>query len=315
MVLTRIRLPLALLAFVLIATPGTPATHYTIGTGSKGATFYPMAVALCEQISILAHGFSCEAVESPGSKYNLQGLERGEFDLVLSQVSLQYQAWRGDAPFDTPHQNLRTVSSLHREIFILAVQPELDVSSLAALRGARLNIGNVGSGSRVITERMLSALEFDQADFTIHSSASSGLPQLFCSGSIDAAIYSTGHPNAIYRQLVEECGVQLVNLWNAEIAAFVESSWELTRAEIPGGTYKGITVDRSGFGIQTVISAHRNMPPQHVAKILEVLQEQREVLAEKVPVYRDLGIDGEALVFAAPYHPGVEQYLGGETPK
>lgn len=309
--LTRSAYLVALLLICFPAKSGPPVVHYSIGTGSKGATFYPVAAALCQLISNAELGFTCGAVESPGSRYNLDGLQRGEFDLALSQVSLQYQAWRGVLPFYTQHKNVRTLAPLHREVFILAVRPGLKVTRLRDLQGRRLNIGNEGSGSRVIIERLLQFLALDQVGFTIHGARSAELPELFCNGEIDAAIYSTGHPNTIYSQLIDECGVELVDLWNEQIAGFVESSWEIETAMIPGNTYIGITGNRYGFGEQVVMSAHREMPPDHVAKILEILKGEKEALAEIAPIYKSIQVDGEQLQRAAPNHRGVEEYFSG----
>lgn len=300
---------LLLMCFPVNSSPDN--AHYTIGTGSKGATFYPLAAALCQHISNAELAFTCAAIESPGSRSNLQGLQRGEYDLALSQVSLQYQAWQGILPFDTRHDKVRTLAPLHREIFILAIKPELQASRLRDLEGKRLNIGNKGSGSRVIIERLFQFLALDQAEFKIYGARSAELAELFCNDEIDAAIYSTGHPNAIYRQLVEECGVELVDLWSEDIADFVASNWELETAKIPGNTYRGITTDRYGFGVRVVISAHREMSPNHVAKILEILKEEREALAAIAPIYRSIQVDAESLQRAAPNHRGAEDYLSG----
>ena len=58
------------------------SAHYTIGSGSQGATFYPLARALCAKIKQKKLEFTCEAVSTPGSLYNINAVENGEHDLA-----------------------------------------------------------------------------------------------------------------------------------------------------------------------------------------------------------------------------------------
>jgi uncharacterized protein len=283
--------------------------HYYIGTGSRGATFYPMMETLCRYINRSDLDFTCEAVATAGSAYNLGGIEDGALDLGLSQGNLQYRASRGMPPFRQKHQHIRTVAPLHQEIFILAVLPEAGISRLPDLRGKRVNIGNIGSGSRLITERLFNFLEWDLSELEIHGNKSADLPELMCNGRIDAAIYSTGHPNAIYTQLLEQCGVSLVNLWDEDIARFVETAEGYEPAVIPGNTYPSVAGDIRGFGIRVLLSARRDLPSDHVTRIVQILVEQRSVLQQRAAIYKTIDAAASPGLQAAPYHEGARAYL------
>ena len=94
-----------LLLAIIIQSCAMKTAHYTIGTGSKGATFYPLARALCTQINQKSYDFTCEAVSTAGSFYNLNAIENGEHDLALSQLHLQYQSYNGTEPFKRKHHS------------------------------------------------------------------------------------------------------------------------------------------------------------------------------------------------------------------
>ena len=293
----------------MLAVSSPPSDHYSIGTGSRGATFHPMMEALCLYISNSALNFTCEAVATTGSEYNLRALEEGRLDLALSQANLQYLASQGMPPFVSKYEHIRTVAPLHQEVFILAVLPDSMISGLADLKGKRINIGNVGSGSRLITERLFAFLEWDLSEFEVHGSKSADLPELLCNRKIDAAIYSTGHPNAIYRQLLERCGVTLVNLWDKNIARFVEANPEYSPAVIPNNTYLQVPVKKYGFGVQVLLSAHRDLPAVHVAQIVRILVEQRGVLAESASIYNTVHAAATIQQQVAPDHEGTRLYF------
>jgi TRAP transporter TAXI family solute receptor len=301
-------LAILLVPSVLAASSPT-SNHYSIGTGSRGATFYPMIEALCRHINQSTLDFSCEAVATPGSAYNLRGIEGGIFDLALSQANLQYLASQGMPPFTKKHEHVRTVAPLHQEVFILAVLPGAGISRLADIKGKRINIGNVGSGSRLITERLFDFLQWNLSEFEVHSNKSADLPELLCNKKIDAAIYSTGHPNAIYAQLLGQCGVTLVNLWDEDIARFVEANGEYGAAVIPGGTYLQVPGEKQGFGVQVLLSAHRDLPAAHVAQIVQTLVERKKVLAESAPIYKTVDAATPIQQQVAPYHEGTRFYF------
>jgi TRAP transporter TAXI family solute receptor len=300
---------IALLSTTLLAVSVPASDHYLIGTGSKGATFYPVAKALCHVIESESLDFTCEAVATPGSTYNLEALENREIDLALSQGNLQYLATQGLAPFSGEHRLIRTVAPMHKEIFILAVLPGSNIEGLADLKGKRVNIGNVGSGSRLITLSLFEFLGWGLGDIEAHNQPSADLPDLLCNKKIDAAIYSTGHPNAIYTKLLDQCQVTLVNLWNEDIGRFVEANWEFSRAMIPGDTYSAISDDRYGFGIQVLLSARHDLPAEHIAQIVQILVEQNSQLAKMASVYKTIDASGSVGLKAAPLHEGTVSYF------
>ena len=307
--LARIIGLITLLLPSMLSVSSPPSVHYTIGTGSRGATFYPMMEALCLDISHSTLDFTCEAVATAGSEYNLRAVEDGRLDLALSQANLQYLASQGMPPFVSKYEHIRTVAPLHQEVFILAVLADSMISGLADLKGKRINIGNVGSGSRLITERLFAFLEWDLSEFEIHGSKSADLPELLCNRRIDAAIYSTGHPNEIYKKLLEQCGVTLVNLWDKDIVRFVEANQEFSPAVIPGNTYLQVPGKKYGFGVQVLLSAHRDLPAAHVAQIVQILVEQREVLAESASIYKTVDAATYIQQQVAPYHEGTRLYF------
>jgi TRAP transporter TAXI family solute receptor len=282
--------------------------QYTVASGSQGASFYPVARALCRQVERMELEFTCEAVPTPGSMYNLRALNEGTHDLALSQQHLQYLAWRGSPPFDREYSALRTIAPLYREVFVLAATPESGIETLDDLPGKRVNIGNAGSGTRLVIEELFEHLNWKLSDFMIYSHRSGELPDLLCNRQIDGAIYSTGHPNVIYHRLVDECGVGLIDLWNDQIAAFVAKDQAYAPATIPSGTYRLLDKDIKGFGMQIILSVHRDLPPAHVEQLLRVLVSERNTLQEEAPVYRTIDTIDYPLQQIAPYHEGVRLF-------
>jgi TRAP transporter TAXI family solute receptor len=300
------------LAILLLSTTvqsdGENPTHYTIGTGSKGATFYPLVKALCTRIGEKNYDFTCEAVSTPGSIYNVNAIENGEHALALSQLPIQYQSFKGLNPFQTAHKRIATVAPLHQEVFILAVNPSSNIKMFSDIKTKRVNIGNTDSGSRVIIEQLFDYMGWSLSEFKIYSEKSLELPRLLCNGKIDAAIYSTGHPNSIYEKMIQQCGVELVDLWDENIAKFVEKHWQFVPATIPASSYPAITVEKFGFGVQVVLSANSEISSSHIYQIVQTIVEDKSILAKYAPIFRTIKANNYPLKNAAPYHNGAKMY-------
>lgn len=292
---------------------GQEEEHYTIGTGSKGATYYPLAQALCAQIRE-KFDFTCEAISTPGSIYNVNALENGEHDLALSQLHIQYQSYKGLKPFKNMHKRITTVAPLHQEVFILAVNPNSRIKSFPDLKGKRINIGNIDSGSRNIVEQLFNYKGWKLSEFEIHGKKSSELPKLLCDGKIDAAIYSTGHPNIIYEKMIQQCGVELVDLWDEDIESFVAENWQFNPATIQANSYPTITVDKLGFGVQVVLSANNRISSRHIYQIIQTIVEDRKILAKSVPIFKTINANNFPLKHVAPYHNGAKLYYQDNPP-
>jgi len=68
------------------------ARDFKVGSGSKGAIFYPTAFNICEIYNKYTElPRKCQAETSNGAYRNLVNLQRSRIDLGISQSSLQYK--------------------------------------------------------------------------------------------------------------------------------------------------------------------------------------------------------------------------------
>ena len=140
----------------------------TIGSGSSSAMFYPVATAICETFNKYNQekNVICKPVLSSGAEYNLEAIEKGEFDMGIAQANLQHDAYRGLGKFKgKPHKNLRTVFRIHNEYLTIITKKNSNIKNFSDLRGKKVNIGNPGSGSRILFLEMINKLGWKLSDF------------------------------------------------------------------------------------------------------------------------------------------------------
>jgi TRAP transporter TAXI family solute receptor len=198
----------------------------TIGTGSVTGVYYPAGGAICRLINRgrKEHGIRCFVESTGGSIYNIRALRDGEISFGIVQSDWQYNAYRGEGIFadGPPFRSLRSVFSLHSEMFTVAVAKDSGIKTFADLKGKRVNIGDAGSGMREIMQNLMELHSWSKRSF---ASASELKPtdaaKQLCDGKLDAMVFAAGHPNGLIQELTTNCGahiipvegIMLINYW------------------------------------------------------------------------------------------------------
>ncbi|TIU97896.1 MAG: TAXI family TRAP transporter solute-binding subunit, partial [Mesorhizobium sp.] len=116
--------------------------------------------------------------------------------------------------------------------------PNASVTKFEDFKGKRFNVGNPGSGTRASMERLLGAMGWTLADFSLASElkADEHGPAL-CDGKIDGFFYGVGHPSANIQDPTTTCAAKLVPLTGEVVDKLVAENPYYAKAVIPGGLY------------------------------------------------------------------------------
>ncbi|MEM6422327.1 MAG: TAXI family TRAP transporter solute-binding subunit, partial [Pseudomonadota bacterium] len=157
---------------MLGATPALSQQQFiTIGTGGVTGVYYPTGGAICRLVNKgrKEHGIRCSVESTGGSVYNARTIREGELDFGVVQSDVQAAAMTGTAKFDgdAPYEDLRAVFSVHPEPLHVMANAEAGINSVADFKGKRVNIGNPGSGTRVLAETLMAAAGLTKDDFAL----------------------------------------------------------------------------------------------------------------------------------------------------
>ena len=217
----------AALAGALGAT-GTPAADQfiSIGTGGVTGVYYPTGGAICRLVNKMRKetGIRCSAESTGGSIYNINTIRAGELEFGVAQSDWQYHAYHGTSKFEDKgkFEDLRAVFSVHPEPVTIIARDDSGVANITDLKGKRVNIGNVGSGTRGTWEVIEEAMGWQRSDLKLASelkSAETG--QAVCDNKIDAYFWLVGHPSALTQESLATCPTHLVNATGAVIDKLV----------------------------------------------------------------------------------------------
>jgi len=294
-----------------------------IYSGSTMGTYFYVASALCRAIEadFALHRIHCVPLRSSGVNSNVALMNMGRAQFIIVQSDTNYNAAKGI--IDLPDG--RSVMSLHNELGLLAVRPDAGISTVADLRGKRVNLGPVGTASRGLWEELLKieGIEISELAQTY------GVQQNFndvglCSDYIDAFGLWIGHPTPSIWRSIKDCGAKIVGMTSPRIDAYVASQPHYFKKTIPANTYTGQDDDIQSYGFKASLVANRHADPyvvywaiKSVQKNLDLLRSQHPALASIIAA--DMFSDANAL----PFHEGAVRYWreagvlkdGGPSPK
>lgn len=214
----------------------------TIGTGGQTGVYYVAGQSICRFVNRNAENIKCNAPASGGGVANVNGLRSGEFNFGIMQSDHQYKAMKGLAPFEKEGamDDIRAVFSLQSEVFTVLARRDANINGLDDLKGKRVNIGNPGSGQRDTLEEIMQVKGWDKSAFALAAELKPAeQASALGDNNIDAMTYFVGHPNGAIQEATTTVDAVLVPITGPEIDKLLKEKTYYTKAEIPGGLYKG----------------------------------------------------------------------------
>ena len=287
----------------------------TIGTGSVTGVYYPAGGAICRLVNRgrKEHGIRCFVESTGGSIYNLRALRDGEISFGIVQSDWQYNAYRGEGVFadGPPFRDLRSVFSLHSEMFTVAVAKDSGIKDFAGLKGKRVNIGDAGSGMRDIMQNLMDAHGWTKTSFTeVDELKPNEAAQALCAGKLDAIVFAAGHPNGLIQEITANCGAKLLPVEGKEVDHLLTKNPYYARTAIPGGMYPGNTQNIPTFGVKASLVTTADADEETVYQLTKAVFDNFESFKTLHFVFATL--DKERMVasgLVAPIHPGALRYF------
>jgi TRAP transporter TAXI family solute receptor len=304
----------AALAVALASGTAAAAEQFiSIGTGGVTGVYYPTGGAICRLVNKMRKetGIRCSAESTGGSIYNINTLRAGELEFGVAQSDWQYHAYRGTSKFEDSgaFEGLRAVFSVHPEPVTIIARDDSGISNITDLKGKRVNIGNVGSGTRGTWEVIEEAMGWERSDLRLASelkSAETG--QAVCDNKIDAYFWLVGHPSALTQESLATCAAHLVHAVAPEIDKLVAERPYYRVATVPAGMYNN-QEDIKTFGVGATFVSSADVPDEVVYTVVKAVFENFDQFRKLHPAFNNLK-EAEMITdsLSAPLHPGAQKY-------
>lgn len=287
----------------------------TIGTGGITGVYYPAGGAISRMVNAKSEEYGIRAsVESTGgSVFNINAVIGGDLEFGIAQSDRQFQAMEGMAEWEgNPQSDLRSVFSLHPESITLIASVDSGITSPADLAGARVNIGNPGSGQLQNSLDVLSAFGLTVDDVQAEQVGAVEAPSLLQDGRIDAFFYTVGHPNGNITEATSgRIGVRIVDITGGGVPDLLSELPYYAEAVIPASFYPQAanTEDITTVGVKATVVTSASVSDDVVYAITKEVFENLDEFKALHPAFGVLTAQNMLSGLSAPLHPGAVRYF------
>lgn len=296
-----------------IATGPSSGTYFPVGETIAGIISHPSGVDRCERTSACGpEGLIATAQTSPGSYANILAVNTGRVDSALAQSDVIVQAVQGSGVFRGHKQaHIRVIAALFPEQIHLIARAKSRIASIAGLRGKRVSIGAVGSGTGVTARMVLAAYGVKRV--RISTDSADAAAQKLEAGKIDAFFFVGGAPVPLVRALVASGNAMLIPIDGPARDKLIAMGQGFSADEISSSAY-GHGGAVATLAIQSLWIVNDAEPSDMVYSLTRALFDRanRSLLNQGPPSTHLISLRHAVKDLPAPLHPGAARYYKEE---
>lgn len=283
-----------------------PDTHLTLATGNRGGVFHRYGEALATVLADRVRGLQVATRPTAASVENAQLVAAGEADLGLSLADTAGDAVRGTGAFTEPVE-LAALARTYDSYVHLVVRADSPITDARHLRGKRVGLGAIGSGTRVIARRILREAGVSLGQMKADASELADAAQLLRAGRLDAFFFVSGIPNSAVTDLARQTRIRLVDLaaWAPDLVS--RYGPEYVAAPVPLSTYdlpEGIET----VSVKNYVLARPSLPADVAYAVTRVMFEAQAAVDRLAPGVRQPTLGTAIFTSPVPLHPGARRY-------
>lgn len=285
--------------------------YVSIASGWVVGVYFPLAGA----ISRIAHEKLPDikiTVESSGASVaNAKLIASGDADMAILQNDIALYALQGIKPmFDKPVPNIRGMTALYPEHCQIHARKDAKIASVRDLKGKRVAVGPLGSGTEQNTIQILEAygLKFeDLAKVERLTAAESG--DYLKDGRIDAAFYTTGVGASAIVDPAITVDSMIVPIDGAQADALVKKYPFYSKDKVPAGIYKGVDRDVPTVAVLAILVVKAELDADMVYRITKAIFENIRTIEGAHAKGKEVKLEKALIGMPIPLHPGAEKFF------
>jgi hypothetical protein len=317
-------LSLAGIVATLLSAQAQEVTLFRIGTAGNLGTYYPVGGVIAHAISnppgarACADGGACgvpgliaTAVATYGSVANVEGIATGALQSGFVQSDVAHWAFTGSGLYEgKPRvEVVRAIANLFQEAIHLVVPRGSGIASIADLKGKRVSLDEVGSGTLVDALLILGAYGVNEKDIVVENLKPQQAGEKLKAGGLDAFFSVAGWPEAALVALAEASDIELLPIDGAEAERLIATYSFFSRDRIPDATYKNVPGVKT-LAVNAIWATSSKAPEKLIYDITSALwnTNTRQLLDSTHPAAKSIRLETAVQGLSIPLHPGAEKY-------
>lgn len=283
--------------------------------GPTAGEYYQVASLIASALQ--QAGTPSRAVVTDGSVENLKLIDAGGGAVALTQNNLAVRAHEGRPPFTAAAAvpELRALASLFPEQVHVILRRGAAISSLADLRGKRVDVGEPDSGTHVDAEALLTAAGLTLADLAEASERglAEGLEALK-RGELDAVIATISAPARSLQTSAEGGGLSFLSMSETDLSRLTGADSGYVAVTMPAGTYAGQDQPVRTVAAVALLVAKASLPDAEVEAVLRQIFDGIDFFAAGSAAGSQISRANAKVGIGIPWHPAAERFFAGSSP-
>jgi len=256
-------------------------------------------------------GIKVTAESSGASVANSKLIGSGDTDFAILQNDIASYAHYGKkGMFDEPIKNLVGVCTLFPEHVQLVSRADSNINSVADLKGKKVAIGPVGSGTTENAKQILEGWgltvdDLGKAEQLTASQASDYIKD----GRLDAAFFTVAVGAAVIQDTSLLVDSKIVPIDGPNVDKLIKKYPFYAKQIVPGGTYKGNDKDVPTVSVMAMLSARADLEDSIVYSIISAMYGDLPQLRKAHNKFKDISPETGLVGMSIPLHPGAEKYF------
>lgn len=286
----------------------SPEPFIHILTAGIGGVYYPLGGALSTIFVAQIPGAKPSVLTTKGSVENLNLLQQGKGEIAFALGNTLASAWSGDADagFKGKLDKLRGMAAIYPAYFQIIATKESGIKTLADLKGKRVSVNPLGSGTEVNARVLLNAVGLGYKDLgkVMYLSYEQSI-DLMWKRQLDATFSLTGLGMPALREFANSNSINVVEIPAAIVA---KVGVPFVKGVIPRGTYKGQDSDVQTATILNYLVTRADVTEDLVYKMTKAIFDSPAGLVAAHPAAAGIKLEHAIDGMPVPLHPGAAKF-------
>ncbi len=292
----------------------------TLGTAPPAGAFNPVGSAIATILNEHKgdQNWKVQAPGTKGSRENIRQLDKGEFQLGMSNSAISYNAARGTGGWDKQY-DIRTVVTIAPNVGLFITKQESGIQTIGDLKGKRVAVGPAGAGFEMflgplLTEHGVTYTDQEQAFTPVNARYGDAVQQLG-DGTIDAAFVGGAVPTAAVTQACSSYAVHFVEYDEDARNRLIEKYDFFKPAMVPAKnrdgepTYRNMEADFVALNVGSMqLISHANVDEELVYQMTKRIWEHRKEIAKIHKAGNAINEKNATRYTGTEFHPGAVRF-------
>ena len=292
----------------------TLETRYvTIATGGSSGPYNIIGTTL-GQIYSKTYDVNAKAQSTGASIQNVNLVNQGKAEMALTMSDVLSQAIAGEGSFPEKVENVAQVAALYPNYVQIVTSKKTGIKTMDDLKGKRVAVGDLNSGTEMNARALLQGHNITYDDLKIDYLGFSEAVDALRGGKIDAAVLTSGLPNASIMELEQGFDLQLVEIRKPMVDEISKDQAYFLSEEIPAGTYGNAEPIPTAIIVNALV-ARKDLSEDDVYKLTKTFFESLNDLSNSHQAAKGITLEDAQKGLVAPLHPGAQKYYDEQSAK